>query len=93
MQYRREGKSREGKSAAQAKFLGFQSCPSCGQEINGAIAAEYVSESHIRHLWWCDNCDQLSRTSTLFEFRPEKSDIPQGKAGRPHYAHARVPHG
>src|SRR5262245_66567833 len=58
--------------AARARFLGIQVCPNCGEEIHGAIAAEYVCESQVRTVWRCDSCDHLSRSVRSEERRVGK---------------------
>jgi hypothetical protein len=54
-------------------FFSGQSCPNCNAAIHGAVAAEYVSDTHVRNIWWCDSCNQLSRTSIFLDFDARKS--------------------
>ena len=68
--------------AARTIFIGIQNCPNCGEEIHGAIAAEYISELHIRNVWWCDSCHQLCRTSAVFDFDRTTSMDRNGKVRR-----------
>jgi hypothetical protein len=60
-------------SLAGLMFFSGQSCPNCNAAIHGAVAAEYVSDTHVRNIWWCDSCNQLSRTSIFLDFDARKS--------------------
>ena len=47
----------DGGDSRFAQFMGFRSCPNCGETLFAAEAAEFVVGSEIRLRWTCDACE------------------------------------
>ena len=51
----------DGFAISQAGSL--HECPFCKELMYGAIGAEYLSPWLMRNVCWCDNCNQICRTT------------------------------
>ncbi len=53
----------DGGNSRFAQFMGFRSCPKCGETLFAAEAAEFVIGPEIRLRWRCDACDHAFASS------------------------------
>jgi uncharacterized protein with PIN domain len=47
-------------------FSALPRCPTCGEPVVAAQAAEFVDTGEIRHHWVCDDCGQAFSTTVTF---------------------------
>jgi hypothetical protein len=43
-------------------------CAECNAALIAPICSEYVSEGHVRHSWWCEDCSHQFVTSDHLQF-------------------------
>jgi uncharacterized protein with PIN domain len=43
-------------------------CIRCNDRLIAPNCSEYVSELHVRHFWFCDNCEHQFETSDHLRF-------------------------
>ena len=50
-------------------------CPQCNDLLFAPAASEYVSRSHVRHVWSCDDCGHEFSTSVSLSFRGSRQPL------------------
>jgi RNase P subunit RPR2 len=50
-------------------------CPQCNDLLFAPAASEYVSRSHVRHVWSCDDCGHEFSTSVSLSFRRPREPL------------------
>jgi len=45
-------------------------CVRCKDELIAPERSEYRHGTHIRHLWYCSNCETSFKSLSLFQSRP-----------------------
>ena len=57
-----------------SRRIALPSCPNCNDLLFAPAAAEFISKTHVRHVWSCDACGHEFSTSVrLFLDRKVRS--------------------
>lgn len=55
------------------RYLGFPSCPRCGDIVVCTETSEFLHDGHIRHSWACDSCGTEFQTTVMVAEAPNLS--------------------
>ncbi len=54
---------------AASRRIALPSCHRCDELMFASMAAEFVSQSRVRHQWMCESCGHEFSTSVQLSFR------------------------
>lgn len=57
------------RSAPQAQRLARPFCPKCDDMLYAPEASQHVNDHLVRHIWCCESCGHMFKTSVILERR------------------------
>ena len=62
--------------ARKLSTFGKLPCAQCAARLIAPVWSEYVSETHVRHLWNCDDCGYAFETLVVFPAEEKSPLVP-----------------